>query len=128
MTFRYSPRSRRPNLAGWALANGKSFDFVGVVDSGADHSIFPFSAAFALGIDPMAGDPQVCRGASGQSVVYLLPLTLAFAFGSFAAQVGFMETAPETVLLGQTGLFDFARITMDRRAGIFTIEPYGDQD
>ena len=124
--FRYSPRHRRPLISGSVLANGFRSDFVGVVDSGADDCIFPISFAHCLGIDPLADEFHQFRGASGNGSLFFREVTLEFNFGSFRARVGFTaaRAASDLVLLGQNGFFDYSRVTLDRRARVFTIEPY----
>jgi len=125
-SFPYSPLYRRPLLAGEITANGNRSGFAGVVDSGADDCIFPMSFAYYLGISPRADEFHQFRGASGTGSLFFRNVVLEFSFGSFRGRVAFTEsrTAGDLVLLGQNGFFDYSRVMMDRRAGIFTVDPY----
>ncbi len=76
-----------------------------------------------LGFHPRGMEPEFMRGLTGVAPFFRWEVTLEFSFGSFTVLAGFGESV-ESAVLGQIGFFDHARVTFDRRARIFTVEPY----
>ena len=98
-----------------------------LVDSGADHCVFPLALARRMGFDPEGQPCAMIRGLTGSPAdLYLWEVTLKFDFGSFRVMAGFSEALDrqDRGYLGQNGFFDSVRVTFDRRANRFTIEPY----
>jgi hypothetical protein len=104
-------------------ANGRTHITFALVDSGADICFFPLFMARDLGFDPAGKVPETMHGLTGEAPFYRWTVTLDFSFGSFSVDAGFGESVDYAVL-GQVGFFSQARVVFDRRARIFTIEPY----
>ena len=119
----FSARYGRPLIKGDIVANGNVVPFIGLIDSGADHCIFPIRFAELLGIE--ASQLFAFRGVTGSSSLFFEKVTLAFPFGTIQASVAFTAARKQGdyVLLGLNCFFDHARVTLDRRANVFTIEP-----
>src|SRR5271157_933523 len=119
--------AKRPALQ-LELVNGISrLGCFGIVDSGADHCIFPLSFAVQLGLDPLAMKGCQATGLGGVSDTLYSPITVELARGLVRLDVyaGFSSSIDaEGVgfgLLGQCGFFDRVNIVFNQRSGIFEI-------
>jgi hypothetical protein len=97
-----------------------------IVDSGADHCIFPLSFGIALGFDPLTTIPVTAAGI-GNSAVATFNWTVTLDFGGvFVTRVfaGFSDgvNAIGFGLLGQLGFFDQVNVAMNYRKKEFFIE------
>lgn len=117
----------RPVLICTLEANGRTEYCISLVDSGADHCVFPLALALRMGFEPEGQPCTMIRGLIGSPAdLYLWEVTLKFDFGSFRVTAGFSEALDrqDRGYLGQNGFFDNVRVVFDRRANRFTIEPY----
>lgn len=101
-----------------------------LLDSGADHCVFPASFLTVLGLDPLNLKMQMTSGVgSAANVTYYADISVEIPIEprlGLAANVraGFTPAldAQGLGLLGQTGIFDRFRVTFDHSAGLFHIE------
>lgn len=113
-----------------APTNAQRFSCVAVVDSGADHCVFPLAFASALGLDPLAMKMQMTGGVGNQAnATYFAPLKIELPLGSgtsltFEALAGFTAglDAIGMGLLGQTGFFEAFTVTFSHRSKLFILE------
>jgi hypothetical protein len=109
------------------LVNGeRRFPCYAIVDSGADHCIFPLSFGTALGFDPLTSVPVNAAGV-GNSAVPTFHWNVTLDFGGvlvIPALVGFSDgvNAFGVGLLGQFGFFDRVNVQMNYRKREFYIE------
>jgi hypothetical protein len=108
-----------------------SANCIGLVDTGADHTILPKSLAEELGIaiQPAAGAPASVFG--GQPVQLWfgdakLSIFESDEIISWAATVFFYDSTKsenEMVILGHTGFLDYFTATFDGKVGVLTLIP-----
>ena len=101
-----------------SIPGGRSVLFDALVDTGADVSLFPKSAAIRLGLDLMNLPTGIVTAAVGGQCQYRLcdvtlelrrlPETLRWN-----TTVGFVEHTMSYAILGTRGLFEFFRFTYD---------------
>jgi hypothetical protein len=96
-----------------------------LVDSGADHSVFPKSYASHFGVD-LAECEEVASGtAGGSGIVLVHPLPLEAEIQAmnvrFAMKSAYTERG-STVLLGREDFFKEFRVTFDEPAQTFMLE------
>jgi len=109
------------------LRNGnKAVPCYAVVDSGADHCIFPLSFALALDLNPL-GRPCGTIGGVGNpsNPIYFWDIMLDLEPTlQINAYVGFTEglEAQGVGLLGQCGFFDRVNVRFNHREKLFLIE------
>ena len=118
---------RRPVLS-LALVNGAHrLSCYAIVDSGADHCVFPRSFMQPLGLDPLAAPVDMTSGVGGTNIpTHFADVTLDFGPTQFSVYAGF-TTGMDQIgigLLGQSGFFDRHKVTFDYKSKLFTIEPY----
>jgi hypothetical protein len=100
-------------------------EFLALLDSGADMSLFHADLAAYLGID--LGTCQTTRsgGIGGQVMTYICPVLLEVESHSFNADVMFSSQVPSTVaLLGRDNVFDTFRFGFDQRANRLLFDQY----
>lgn len=118
------PWIRRPLIRVKLTGPKRSLDFVALIDSGADHSLFHVEVAHALGIDlsscaqsTVAGieqNPAPCFVTQVRvEAEHLAPITIP---------VMFWERQPIS-LIGQVGFFDQNRVKFERDHDTFEITP-----
>jgi len=106
----------------------------GLVDSGADYSIFPASFAETLKLNLADGKPWNFRGTTGSlQIAYLFPVEMsvwdadnqALAF-RFETEVSFCDDFkfPGGALLGQAGFLSHFKSTFEQPENFFDLEPY----
>jgi hypothetical protein len=88
-----------------------------LLDSGADDTLFPDSAAAALGIDLSGAPTATALQIGGTAIPYTYAsVSLRIADGSesceWVAVVGFTNKPLRWPLLGQTGVFPFFDVTL----------------
>jgi hypothetical protein len=93
------------------LVNGsKSFDCTAIMDSGADHCVFPRSFMAFLGLDPLLARVALTSGLGSTSVpTYFTPISIDLqGIVQFPVYAGFTAGLEQLGfgLLGQTGFFD----------------------
>ena len=108
---------------GDALVNAR-----GLVDSGADRSLFSAGLAPALGIDlshlpaPRVGS---ARGVGGAESVVAVDVQMSVVGVRFSARIHFSSAwSTEFGLLGRADFFRAFRVAFDERAETFFFDPY----
>jgi hypothetical protein len=122
---------RRPEITITLVGPSGSASFVGLVDTGADNTIFPASAAAYLGITLQDETESSATVFGGQRVRLLLgEATLRLEADDevieWTTLLNFFEyEAPEdeAVILGHAGFLDFFTATFDGEAGVLTLIP-----
>jgi hypothetical protein len=106
---------------------GLEASYVLLVDSGADINVFSGELARELGITLEDGEMLEVRAATGdEAILWRHPVTITVGGHTIPVLAAFGEAEHlEAVgLAGQEGFFDQFRVTFDRCAGIFELEPY----
>ncbi len=117
---------RRPVLS-LALKNGANrLSCYAIVDSGADHCVFPRSFMQPLGLDPLSAPVDMTSGVGSTNVPTHFTNVMIDLQGliQFPVYAGF-TTGMEQLgmgLLGQTGFFERLKITFDYSMKFYTIE------
>ena len=110
-----------------ALVNGaRRLECYAIVDSGADHCVFPRSFMQPLGLDPLTAPTEGLAGVGNQGVLthfshvtldlqgmVQLPVFAGFTIGLEHWGLG---------LLGQSGFFERLSINFDLPRGVFEID------
>ena len=110
-----------------ALQNGANrLSCYAIVDSGADHCVFPRSFMQPLGLDPLAAPVDMTSGVGSTNVPTHFANVMIDLQGliQFPVYAGF-TTGMEQLgmgLLGQTGFFERLKITFDYSKKFYTIE------
>jgi len=86
------------------------FDVNALVDSGAEHNVFPVSVAERLDLDYKSERRVTIVGVAGQSSGYLVPAELRLGRYWWAAPVIFSEAVDRQGMLGQLGFFKFFNV------------------
>jgi hypothetical protein len=105
---------------------GRDASYVLLVDSGADVDVFSAEVARELGIALADGEMLGVRGATGdEAVLWRHPVTITVGGCDVPvlAASGEAEHLEAVGLAGQEGFFDQFRVTFDRRAGVFELDP-----
>lgn len=98
----------------------------GLVDSGADVSIFHASIGRRLGIQIEQGRSGKTSGIGGVEMVtyyHTLSLQVDGLAEIVPLEIGFADWLPVTGLIGEVGFFDVYRITFERTKGEIDIVP-----
>ena len=120
-------RSARRPVIPLTVVNGQNrFSCYALVDSGADHCVFPRSFMQPLGLDPLTAPVEMTSGVGSTNVpthfsnvvidlqgVIQIPVYAGFTTGM--DQLGFG-------LLGQAGFFEALKITFDFANKIYYLE------
>jgi hypothetical protein len=105
---------RRPQIAVSLIHGAKRLSTFGLLDTGADHCLFPESFMAALGIDPGSTLSQSTMGVGGVSLTYFREVTIEVPrFAAISAYVGFsVGMEPWGIgLLGHRGFLDRFKVT-----------------
>jgi len=109
-----------------ALRNGQNrLNCHALVDSGADHCVFPRSFMQPLGLDPLTAPLDTTSGVGSTNVpTHYCNVTLDLGPIHFQVYAGFTTGMdPYGIgLLGQDGFFDKFKIIFDHEHGIYTLE------
>jgi hypothetical protein len=96
-----------------------------IIDSGADHCVFPLSFALQLGFNPL-GATQVMTGGVGSAAVPMYFWKIKMDLGPVQKEtmVGFTEdmNSKGIGLLGQHGFFEYFKVQFDLPSKLFWIE------
>jgi hypothetical protein len=93
---------------------GKYIDTFGIVDSGADGSLFNMQFAIALGLNPAPTPDRVGSGVGGGLDVWDFDIFMSAYGKRFAARVGFSPAWSPTVgLLGRADFFSAFHVGFD---------------
>jgi hypothetical protein len=101
--------------------------YVLLVDSGADINVFSAELARELDITLEDGERLEVRGATGDDAVFWrhpVMITVGGCEILVLAAFGEAEHLEAVGLAGQEGFFDQFKVTFDRRAGVFELEPH----
>lgn len=106
------------------------FRFLSIIDSGADHCVFPAIYGRQIGINIESGPTVFSNGVAGGSVAYFHNVKVAFAIQgtpyAFDCFAGFMPSMDQLGigLLGHHGFFAlFNRVTFNCAANVVELEP-----
>lgn len=111
------PWVSRPYIPVRLFYNDKHFDVYGLVDSGADASLFHFSIGRELGICIEKGKRQRYFGISEESIeVFFHRIRLQIIGSSeiIELEVGFTDSKGVGAILDQSGFFDNYHIKFER--------------
>jgi hypothetical protein len=115
----------RPFLVTHLKVGPNRVSCLSLLDSGADHCVFPLSFALLLGFNPV-GAPQVMTGGIGSAAVpmYYWTITVHFGPAQFDVLAGFTEdmNSKGFGLLGQHGFFEHFKVQFDLPNRVFWIE------
>lgn len=117
---------RRPVLS-LSLQNGaKRLSCRAIVDSGADHCVFPRSFLQPLGLDPLATPVDMSSGVGSSNVpMHFANVTLDLqGVLEFSIYAGFTPGLEQLGLglLGQAGFFERFKITFDYSHKLYILE------
>ncbi len=107
------------------IAGEKRLTCYAIVDSGADHCVFPRSFLPQLGLDALSGPSDVMSGAGGPAGTHFFNITMAVqGIATFPLYAGFTDGLDRLGLglLGQAGFFDRFHVHFKRSQGFFEIE------
>lgn len=135
MNFKYSRSpSRDPAfpyflhpLVSIRLYRGQaSVPLIGLIDSGADYTVFDYRIAKQLYIDWKTGKQSQISGIDGKPTIsYLHDLEIeivGLANGKVKSTVAFAELKGVGVLLGQYGFFEHFKVSFDAQNETFSID------
>jgi hypothetical protein len=101
----------------------QTLDIYGVVDSGADHCIFPSDAAQALGLDPKLGKKGVMYGINRQPTeVFFHQIEILISGRAIPVYAGFSDNCPP--LLGQLGFFENFEVRLNFKRKELELKTY----
>lgn len=127
MFFQYALRDgwRQPVVPVVLVYGRNKLEYEAVVDSGAETTLFDVAVAQLLNID-LHGSAQQIETVSGHRVdVMYRAVKITVGKKLWTANVGFTQLKdPQIGLLGHLGFLDHFRVTLDYRAGEFSLEPY----
>ena len=102
----------------------------GLVDSGADGSLFHVSFALTLGLPIDPSEAVRTGGTAGDIDAWFHDVTLTVAERRFPARVGFVDN-PRLIrfgVLGRQDLFRVFRVAFDERAQMLYLNPYDEPE
>lgn len=100
-------------------------EFLALLDSGADMSMFHADFAVYLGINLGTCQTTQSGGIGGQVTTYICPVQLEVERASFTAKVMFSLQIPSTVaLLGRDNVFEVFQFGFDQRSNRLLIDRY----
>ena len=111
------PWISRPILPVRLFNRDKYLDFLALVDSGADYSLFNVQIAEALGIDLSDAESHSTFGIGGEGIktVYRpIEMEVKGAGERLTIQAGFIDSKGVSALLGQYDFFDRYKVTFER--------------
>ncbi len=125
---------RRPEIPIKIQGPNESMQFVGLVDTGSDYTIFPRSIAKFLGVELHESEGPTAQVFGGQAVELLtaeveLILALDSEKVSWLTVVSFFDygsVEDESVILGHAGFLEFFTATFDGFEATLTLEPNPD--
>lgn len=105
----------RPYVAVRIQHGGRFNDTLGLIDSGADNSLFHRQFALILGIDLSGVTKERTAGIGGGADVWYYDVFLTVSAKRFPARVGFSDQAPTQFgLLGRDDFFRAFQIAFDQ--------------
>ncbi len=117
---------RRPVLFLALRSGAHRLSCYAIVDSGADHCVFPRSFMGPLGLDPLVAPVERISGVGSSNVpTHFANVTIDLqGLVQFPVYAGFTSGLDQTGvgLLGQTGFFERFKITFDYSKKMYSIE------
>ena len=102
---------------------GMKLRFGAVLDSGADHTTFPYDLAQAFNLDPTSGAPVTMTGVSGPVINYLHDgFKIKIAGHELELPVLFSDGL-HVPLIGRNKVFEFFRVTFDGKKLTVRLDP-----
>lgn len=122
---------RRPEIPITISGPSGTVSFMGLVDTGSDHTIFPKSVADYLDIpvDPVIGSAasvfggQRVRLSEGEAILKLESEGQSLLWKTMVCFFPFAAADEETVILGHASFLDYFSATFDGKSGILTLSP-----
>jgi hypothetical protein len=122
---------RRPEIHISVLGPSRTGVYIGLVDTGSDHTILPMSIARYLGVNVEIDSGPIASGFGGQPVQLSvgevsLGLQTEGEQVEWPAEVCFFEfpdAEDESLLLGHTGFLDYFSAKFDGKLGLLTLAP-----
>lgn len=115
----------RPMLPIRLFNGANSADTYGLLDSGADASLFHSSLAELLGIEWKTGRHDVFSGVAADATLDVYFHTVGLQVLGFEAvlslEVGFTDSSGVSALIGQAGFFDSYQVRFERFKNQFEI-------
>jgi hypothetical protein len=115
----------RPALIVTLVNQGKQISCYGIVDSGADHCVFPRSFMQPLGLDPLTAPTEMSSGLGTTNMpTHFCNITIDLGVIKIPVYAGFTVGMDQLGfgLLGQAGFFEAFKITFDYRNKLFHVE------
>jgi hypothetical protein len=121
----------RPEVPVTFVGPAGSASYVGLVDTGSDHTILPKTIADELGIllQPAMGQPASVFGGNrlqllvGEVILKLKADGESLSWRTGAFFFDFTGAADETVILGHSGFFDYFTAIFDGKSASLTLLP-----
>jgi len=117
--------AKRPFLIVKLRNRQNELNCLAIVDSGADHCVFPRSFMQPLGLDALTAPVDMTSGVGSNSVpTHYCNVTIDLGVTNFQVYPGFTAGMDQhgLGLLGQQGFFDKFKITFDYVGGLFVLE------
>lgn len=95
--------------------NGKSLVQYMYVDSGADHTLIPYSLGLYLGFQSQGQTVFEVQGVNGALAVIYQKVTMGIGKKRFAASLAWAQIEHVPLLLGRIDVFDHFRIIFNQR-------------
>lgn len=115
----------RPYIPLKIIGQKNSWEGYGLIDSGADKSLFNAEIAEEIGLDLDESQLENFNGIEGgnlEAKITKVRLQIA-GFEEIKIVAGFVNSPVVGVILGQEGFFDEYRIKFERDYGVFEIMP-----
>ncbi|MFJ6901779.1 aspartyl protease family protein [Streptomyces hokutonensis] len=95
----------------------RAFEYMALIDSGADINVFDIEIAIALGLDLRSGEASTIVGVTGLTeTVYFHPITLTVGGVQIETRAAFMERSADYGIVGQKGFFDHFIVSFNRQS------------
>ena len=121
----------RPEVPVTFVGPSGAASYIGLVDTGSDHTILPKSIADELGIpvQPATGPPasvfggQLVKLSIGEVVIKLKAVDSSCTWKATVFFHDFMKAVDETVIFGHTGFLDYFTAIFDGKLAELTLLP-----
>jgi len=115
----------RPVVVVHLVVEQRRIRCLSIIDSGADHCVFPLSFALRLGFNPIGETPVMTGGVGSAGIpMYYWKIAIDLGLAQTEVTAGFTEDMDSKGygLLGQHGFFDRFRVQFDLPNKAFWIE------